>query len=171
MEGLLHLLRYLRDKMYLVLKQNSDITSSPITRLMSSNGISLDNPLCTFTDSSWSDDIDTDRSSGCFMIIYMGGMVEHSSIMPDPVALSSGAEAEYNEACLACMSSAHLKQFLKELVLPFADEKKSLKPIQIFIDNRSAVDMGAFFKDTQKTRHMVRRYHYVREGVENNQRA
>ncbi len=82
MEALLHLLRYLRDNMYLGLKFYSDITMSPIT-------------------------IDTGRSSGCFMIFYMGGMVEHSSIMPDPVALSS-AEAEYNEACLACMATAHL---------------------------------------------------------------
>ncbi len=87
MEALLHLLRYLRDNMYLGLKFYSDITMSPITRLLSSNGISLNNPLCTFTDLSWNDDTDTDRSSGCFMIFYMGGVVEHSSNMPDLVAL------------------------------------------------------------------------------------
>jgi hypothetical protein len=75
---------------------------SPITRSFSSNGISLDNPLCTFTDSSWNDDIDTGSSLGCFMIFYMGGVVEHSSNMPDHVALSS-FEAKYNEACLACI--------------------------------------------------------------------
>jgi hypothetical protein len=74
--------------------------------------IFFDNPLCTFSNSSWNDDIDTDRSLGCFMIFYMGGVVEHSIYMPDPVALSS-AEAEYNEACLACMATAHLKQFLE----------------------------------------------------------
>ncbi len=168
MEALLHLLRYLRDNMYLGLKFYSDITMSPITRLLSSNGNSLENPVCTFTDSSWNDDIDTGRSSGCFMIFYMGGVVEHSSNMPDPVALSS-AEAEYNEACLACMATSHLKQFLEDLESPYADDKKSKKPIQIFIDNRSAVDMGASFKDTQRTRHMMRRFHYVREGVESNQ--
>ncbi len=50
------------------------------------------------------------------MIIYMGGVVEHSSNMPDPVALLS-AEAEYNEACLACMATVHLKQFLEDSVL------------------------------------------------------
>jgi hypothetical protein len=81
------------------------ITMSPITRLLSSNGISLDNPLCTFTDSSCNDDIDTGRSSGCFMIFYMGLVVEHSSNMPDTMALSR-AEAEYNEAYLACMATA-----------------------------------------------------------------
>jgi hypothetical protein len=31
--------------------------------------------------------------------------------------------------------------------------------------------MGASFKDTQRTLHMIRRYHYVREGVESNQHA
>jgi hypothetical protein len=67
------------------------------------------------------------------------------------------------------MATAHLKQFLEDLELPCAGDKKSKKPIQIFIDNRSAVDMGASFKDTQRTRHMMRRFHYVREGVESNQ--
>ncbi len=42
------------------------------------------------------------------MIIYMGGIGEHSSNIPDPVAFSS-AEAEYNEVCLACMATAHLQ--------------------------------------------------------------
>ncbi len=37
--------------------------------------------------------------------------------------------------------------------------------------NMSAIDMGASFKDTQRTRYMMRRYHYVREGVENNQHS
>ena len=118
MEALLHLLRCLRDNMYLGLKFYSDINMSPIIRLLSSNGISLDILLCTFIDSSWNDDIDTSRSSGCFMIFYMGGVVEHSSNMSDLVALSS-AEVEYNEACLACMVIAHLKQFLEDLELPF----------------------------------------------------
>ncbi len=95
----------------------------------------------------------------------MGRAVEHSSNMPYPVALSS-AEAEYNEACLGCMATAHLKQFLEDLESPFADVKKSKKPIQIYIDNRSAVKMGASFKDT---RHMMRSYHHDREGVESNQ--
>ena len=91
----------------------------------------------------------------------MGGVVEHSSNMPDPVALSS-AEAEYNEACLACMAASHLRQFLEDLELHLDGEKRSKKLIQVFIDNRSGIDMGANFKDTQRTRHMMSRYHYVR---------
>jgi hypothetical protein len=42
--------------------------------------------------------------------LHLGGVVEHSSNISDPVALSS-AKAEYNEACLACMATAHLKRW------------------------------------------------------------
>jgi hypothetical protein len=65
------------------------------------------------------------------------------------------------------MATAHLRQFLEDLDLHLDNEKRSKKPI----DNRSAVDMGASFKDTQRTRHMMRRYHYVREGIDNKQHA
>jgi hypothetical protein len=83
----------------------------------------LDNPLNTFSDSSWNDGIDTGRSTGCFMIIYMGGMVGHSSNMPEPVVLSS-SEAEYNEACLAWMAIAHLRQFLGRLGITSRQSKE-----------------------------------------------
>jgi hypothetical protein len=69
------------------------------------------------------------------------------------------------------MATAHLKQFLEDLESDLDDDKKSKTPIQVFIDNMSTVDMGASFKDTQRTRHMMRRYHYVREGVESKQQA
>jgi hypothetical protein len=46
------------------------------------------------------------------MIFYIRGVVEHSSNLPDPLALSI-VEAEYNEACLACMATAHMKQLLR----------------------------------------------------------
>jgi hypothetical protein len=100
MEALLHLLRYLRDNMYLGLKFYSDITVSPMTRLLSSNGISLNNPLCTFTDSSWNYDTDTGRRSGYFMIFYMGGVVEHSSNMSDHVQMTTGAKGPFRSSLI-----------------------------------------------------------------------
>jgi hypothetical protein len=41
-----------------------------------------------FSDFSWNDDADTGRSTGCFIITYMGRIVDHSSNMPDPVVIS-----------------------------------------------------------------------------------
>jgi hypothetical protein len=42
------------------------------------------------------------------MIIYMGGVVEHSSNMSGPMALSS-AEAQYNEAYFIIMAGKELR--------------------------------------------------------------
>jgi hypothetical protein len=44
--------------------------------------------------------MDAGCSTGCFIMVYMGGVADHSFNMPNPVALSS-AEAEYNEGCMA----------------------------------------------------------------------
>ena len=43
---------------------------------------------------------------------------------------------------------------------------KEDKPIDIFLDNKSAVDMSSSFKDTKRSRHILRRWHYVRAGVQ-----
>jgi hypothetical protein len=96
-------------------------------------------------------------------MFYMGGLVDQSSNLPDPVALSS-AEAEYNEGCLAFMAASHLSMTINELELQPADNTRS--PIPIYFDSASAIAMGSSFRDTKHTRHIARRYHYVRNNVE-----
>lgn len=59
-------------------------------------------------------DVDNGRSTGCFLTFYMGGIIDHSSNLPDHVALSS-AEAEYNQACLAVMGTNHANMILEDL--------------------------------------------------------
>jgi hypothetical protein len=120
-----------------------------------------EHPLFTFSDSSWNDDVDHGRSTGCYIITYMGGIVDHSSNLPDPVTLSS-AEAEYNEGCLAMMATSHLWMLLAELE-NITDE--SLAPSTIYFDSKSAIAMGNNFRDTKHTRHTLRHYHYVQEGI------
>ena len=61
--------------------------------------------------------------------------------------------------CLATMALAHIKMLLGDLV---GEEIKEATPV--LLDNRSAVDMGKFFKETKHSKHIQRRYHYVREG-------
>jgi hypothetical protein len=114
-----------------------------------------------FTDSLWNDDQDTGRSTGCFILTYMGGVVDHSSNMPDPVALSS-AEAEYNEGCTAFMAASHLCMLLCELE---GIQDEDMDTTSIYFDSKSAVAMGINYKDTKHTRHIMRRYHYVRQNI------
>ncbi len=92
---------------------------------------------------------------------YMGGIVDHSSNMPDPVALSL-AYAEYDEGCIALMAASHLRMLLCELTI-ITDE--AMPPTSIYFDSRSAIAMGASFRDTKHTRHIMRRFHYVREKI------
>jgi len=114
-----------------------------------------------FTDSSWNDDQDSRRSTRCYIITYMGGMVDHSFNMPDPVALSS-AEAEYSEGCVAFMSASHLRMLLCELE-GTTDEK--MPPMTIYFNSKSAIAISANYKDTQHTRHIMRCYHYVQHNI------
>jgi hypothetical protein len=97
--ALIHVLRYLRDNINLGIHFYSDITRSPVHLMLTKLGHDACHLFFGFSDSSWNDNIDTGRSTGCFLMFYMGGLVDQSSNLPDPVALSS-AEAEYNEGCL-----------------------------------------------------------------------
>ena len=87
--------------------------------------------------------------------------MDHSSNMPDPVALSS-AKAEYNEGCVAFMAASHLRMLLCELE---GIEEANMAPTTMFFDSKSAIAMGSSYRDTKHTRHIMRRYHYVRNEI------
>jgi hypothetical protein len=160
-EALLHLLRYLRDNSLYGVRFYSNLSDAPIYQMLLSQNIEERHSFFGFTDSSWNDDPDHGRSTGCFIITYMGGIVDHSSNVPDPVALSS-AEAEYNEGCVAFMTASHLLMLLCE----FEGVRDEDTPAtSMYFDSKSAIAMGVNYKDTKHTRHIMRRYHYVRENI------
>jgi hypothetical protein len=82
----------------------------------------------------------------------MGGVVDHSSNLSDPVALSS-AEAEYNEGYIAFMAASHLRMLLCEM--EHVDEE-AMQPTAMYFDSKSAIAMGDSYKDTKHTRHILR---------------
>jgi hypothetical protein len=154
-------LRYLRDNALLGIKFYSELSQAPLIAMLKGQQIEQEHPFFGFSDSSWNDDADTGRSTGCFIIIYMGGIVDHSSNMPEPVALSS-AEAEYNEGCVAFMAASHLRMLLCELE---GIEETSMAPTTMFFDSKSAIAMGSSYRDTKHTQHIMRRYHYVHNEI------
>jgi hypothetical protein len=91
-EALLHVLRYLRDNCHHGIRFYSNSDDAPIMKMLKMQSLQQHHPFFGFSDSSWNDDVDSGRSTGCFILTYMGGVVDHSSNLPDPVALSS-AEA------------------------------------------------------------------------------
>jgi hypothetical protein len=118
-------------------------------------------PFYSFSDSSWNDYVDTGRSTGGYITIYMGGVVDHSSNLPEPMALSS-AKVEYNEGCITFMATNHLRMILMEL--QYISEK-DMPPTVVYFDSKSTIAMGASYKDTKHTQHIMRRYHYVRNKI------
>ncbi len=133
-EALFHVLRYLRDNCYLGIKFYSNLEEAPLIKMLHSQNIEQHHPFFGFSDSSWSDDVDSGRSTGCFVITYMGGVVNHSSNLPNPVALSS-AEAEYNEGCSLLCGLEHVNE-------------DTMQPTTIYFDSKSAIAMGVSYKDT-----------------------
>ena len=112
--------------------------------MLTKEGLTQTHPFFSFSDSSWDDDMDNGQSTGCYIITYMGDVVNHSSNLPNPVAHSS-AEAEYNEGCLAMMATSHLRMLLAEFE---GTTDESMEPTTIYFDSKSAIAMGSNFHDT-----------------------
>ncbi|KAI2501282.1 hypothetical protein MHU86_13145 [Fragilaria crotonensis] len=120
-----------------------------------------------FSDASWQDCPDTGRSTVGYMIFYNGALIEANSTMPT-VAMST-SEAEYMAACSATMATAHIRASHDMLYLGTKQWRESTQrlpsiPAILMIDNEATVQIAKNGKLTRKTRHIERRFHFVRQG-------
>jgi hypothetical protein len=168
-EALLWLFGYLRKYPDFGIKYYYDIKQSPIYKIAKERSIPI-SEIMTLTDASWQDCPDTGRSTVGDMTFVQGGYVQAKSHVPQPVAMSS-AEAEYMSAASGSMTSAHVRMILydhKYLGTKRYDVMKQvldMAPSILMVDNQAAVQMSMNDKLTKLTRHIARRFHYVREGV------
>ena len=88
-EGLVNLLRYIRDNKTLGLKYYADMNDAPVTDILIQANIKTKKQLMAFSDSSWQDCPDTGRSTGAYIIFYRVGTIDHGTHVPGPVSLSS----------------------------------------------------------------------------------
>ena len=79
-------MRYIRDNKTLGLKCYSDLNDAQVTDLLRQANIKTKNHLMDFSDSSWKDCPDTERSTGAYIIFYRGGKIDHGTHVPGPVA-------------------------------------------------------------------------------------
>ena len=92
-----HILRYIRDNKTLGLKYYADMNEVPVSDMLRQAIIKTENHLMAFSDSSWQDFLDTGKSTGAYNIFHQGGIIDHVTHVPGPVAQSS-AESEYHSA-------------------------------------------------------------------------
>ena len=88
-EGLVHLLRYIRDNKTLVLKHYYYMKDAHLSDLLRQSSIKTKNQLMALSDSSWQYFPDTGRSTGAYMIFYQGGPIDHGTHVPGPDSQSS----------------------------------------------------------------------------------
>jgi hypothetical protein len=161
---LLHLLRHLQCfRLRGGVKFYADIKTAPIYRHLTLTGHEKIGsfPIIVLSDASFQDDKDTGRSTGGYLIMMQGGVVDACSTMPKLVPWST-CEAEYCTASLAAMAAFFVKKVHNELHGIDPDHELT---IPIGIDSQSAMDTANSHKETQRTRHFQRRYHFLRTAV------
>jgi hypothetical protein len=88
-------------------------------------------------------------------------VVDAASVMPKLVPFST-CEAEYCTAALAAMAAFYIKKVHNELHDIDSDYNLT---IPLAMDSKSAMDTATSQKETQRTRHFNRRFHFLRLAV------
>ncbi|KAI3788052.1 hypothetical protein L2E82_00677 [Cichorium intybus] len=114
-----------------------------------------------YTDASFQTDRDNGRSQSGWVFLLNGGAVTWKSSKQETVA-DSICESEYIATSEAAKEAAWLKNFIGDLgVVPSIQEL-----MELFCDNEGAVALTKEPIDHGKSRHIDRKYHYIRHRVE-----
>ena len=87
-EGLVHILRYIRDNKTLDFKYYADMNDVTASELLRQASIKTENQLMALSGSSWKYFPDTCRSTGAYIMFYQGGPIDHGTHVPGTVAQS-----------------------------------------------------------------------------------
>ena len=114
-----------------------------------------------YTDASFQTDRDDMKSQSGYIFLLNGGAISWKS-SKQSVITDSTTEAEYVAASEAAKEAVWIRQFLEGLmVVPTA-----VDPIPLFCDNSGAVFQAREPKSSNRSRHVLRKYHIIRDYVE-----
>ncbi|KAI3692791.1 hypothetical protein L6452_32614 [Arctium lappa] len=119
--------------------------------------------LCVkgYTDANFQTDRDDSCSQSGFVFLLNGGAITWRSSKQSTVA-DSTTEAEYIAVNEAAKEAMWMKKFIEDLgVVPTI-----LDPIEILCDNEGTIILAKEPKSHKRTRHILRKFHYVRKVVE-----
>ncbi|CAL2249791.1 unnamed protein product [Prunus armeniaca] len=115
--------------------------------------------LIGYCDSDWAGSEDDMRSTSGYVFTMGSGVFSWASIKQNTVALST-AEAEYISAAEATSQAKWLRFVLED----FGEEQ--IEGTQIMCDNTSAIAMAKNPVFHQKSRHINRKFHFIREAIQ-----
>ena len=116
--------------------------------------------LKAYTDSSFQSDPDDSRSTSGFLFTLNGEAVSWK-ISKQPTNVASMTESKYIAASDAAKEAVWLKKFITDLgVVPTISD-----PIPLLCDNNGAIAQAKEPRSHQKSKHILRRFHLIREIV------
>ena len=115
--------------------------------------------LVGFCDADWGGSEDDSRSTSGYAFGFGSGVFSWASLKQNTVALST-AEAEYVSASEATTQAIWLRDVLNDL------GEVQANATLLYCDNMSAIAMIKNLVFHQKTRHINRKIHFVREAVQ-----
>jgi hypothetical protein len=145
-EALKRVLRYVKGTLDMVLRYDG------------SGPVSTDFEFHGYTDADWSGDSDTSRSTSGFVFISANGAIAWSSKLQTMVALSS-TESEYIGLCNAGQHLSWLRLFFEDI------GHAQKKPTELNCDNQAAIILTKEPQFRARTKHIQRKYHYVRDDI------
>ena len=114
-----------------------------------------------YTDDSFQSDKDDFRSQSGYVFCLNGGAVSWRSSKQDTVA-DSTTEAEYIAASDAAKEAVWIKKFITGLgIVPSISD-----PVDLYCDNNGAIAQAKEPRSHQRSKHILRRYHLIREIIE-----
>lgn len=114
--------------------------------------------LIGYVDAGFVGDIHDSKCQHGYMMMYNGGPITWKS-SKQPVVAMSTAEAEYIAAAYAAKEIVCLRQMLSDLECP------QVQPTRLNEDNQAAIAIALASGQSQRTKHILRPFHYIRECV------
>ena len=111
-----------------------------------------------FSDSDWSGDPDSSKSTSGYVFMTARGAIGWASKKQSLVALSS-TESEYIGLCNAGQHLAWLRTFFDDI------GHAQKKPTDLFCDNQAAIILTKDAQFRARTKHIQRKYHFIRDDI------
>ncbi|KAI5355055.1 hypothetical protein L3X38_007950 [Prunus dulcis] len=115
--------------------------------------------LVGFCDSDWGGSVDDSKSTPGYAFSFGSGVFSWASVKQNCVALST-AEAEYISAAEATTQAIWLRFVLED----FGELPAEATPLQC--DNTSAISISKNPVFHQRTKHIDRRYHFIKDALQ-----
>ena len=116
--------------------------------------------LTSFTDSDFQSYLDNRKSISGFVFTCNGGAVSRKS-SKQSITIDSTTEAEYIAASDVAKEAIWIRKFITELgVIPSIESA-----VPLFCDNNGAITLAKEPRSHQKSKHIERRYHIIRELI------